>query len=84
MSTVQDEPIPVEPRRHNGVVLFPYIVPQDDDPKVIRGNSGFLKGNKFSDRVIFAISGTFGERGERRAPDILRTVKCLVAHWPYF
>src|SRR5258708_29518856 len=84
MSTVQDEPIPIEPCRHNGVVLFPRVVPQDDDPKVIRGNAGLLKGNKFGDRVIFAVSGTFGERDERRGPDILRTLKCPVAHWPYF
>jgi hypothetical protein len=72
---VQHEPVSIEPCRDDGVVLFPDVVPQDDDPEVIGGNPGLLESNEFCDRVIFAIPGTSGECGKRRAPDILRTVQ---------
>src|SRR5258708_15099233 len=80
---VQHEPVSVEPRRHNGVVFFPDVVPQDDDPKVIGGNPGALQRNEFCDRVIFAIASTFGERRPRRTPYILHTVKRHIAHRLY-
>jgi hypothetical protein len=38
VQVVQDEPLSIEPCRDNGVVLFPDVVPQDNDPKVISGN----------------------------------------------
>jgi hypothetical protein len=66
----------IEPCRDNGVVLFPDVVPQDNDPKVISGNPCLLERNEFCDRVIFAVPSTFGECGKGWAPDILRTVKC--------
>src|SRR5258708_12676997 len=80
---VQHEPVSVEPRRHNGVVFFPDVVPQDNDPKVIGGNPGALQRNEFCDRVIFAIASAFGERRQRRTPDILHTVKPHIPHRLY-
>ncbi len=32
VAIVQHQPIPIEPCRDNGVVFFPNVVPQDDDP----------------------------------------------------
>src|SRR5260370_33018122 len=80
---VQHQPISIEPRRDNGVVFFPDVVPQDDDPKVIGGNPGALQRDEFCDRVIFAIAGTFGERRHARSPHLLPTVKRHIAHRLY-
>ena len=76
VTTIQHEPTSIEPCRDNGVVFFPAVVPQDDNPKVISGNARLLQSKKFCNRVIFAVPSTYGERGQRRTPDILRTVKC--------
>src|SRR5258705_737142 len=72
---VQHEPGSIEPGRNNRVIFFPDVVPQDDNPKVIRGNSRLLQSNELCNRVIFAVSGTPGERVEGRTPDVLDTVK---------
>ena len=76
---VQQEPLSVETRRYNGMVLVPDFPPQDDDAKVIWRNSGFLESNKFRYRVIFAVSSFSGECGKWRAPDILCAVLRQVA-----
>jgi hypothetical protein len=55
---VQHEPLSIEPRRDNSVVLFTDVVPQDNDPKVISGNTRLLESNKLCDCVVFAIPGS--------------------------
>ena len=52
---VKHEPTTIEPRRDNGVIFLPDVVAQDDDPKIVSGNSCFLQGNELCDRVIFAL-----------------------------
>src|SRR3982074_726630 len=81
---VQHEPISIEPCRDNRVVFFPDVVPQDDDSKIISGNPRLLQSNELCNRVIFAVPSTYGECGQGRAPDIIRTVKWQIAHWLYF
>src|SRR5258708_13311112 len=71
---VQHEPGSIEPGRNNRVIFFPDVVPQDDNPKVIRGNSLLLQSNELSNRVIFAVSRTPGERIASQPPDSLYTV----------
>ena len=73
---VKHEPATVEPRRDNGVIFFPNVVAQDDDPKIVSGNSCFLQGNELCDRVIFAVSSAYRKCGQRRTPDILLPVNC--------
>jgi hypothetical protein len=84
VAIVEHEPVSIEPGRHYGVVFLPDIVLQDDDPKVISGNSRLLQGNELCDRVIFAVPSAHGECGQGRTPDIIRAVKRQIAHWPYF
>ena len=76
VAIVEREPIPVEPCRDNGVILFPAVVSQDHNAKVIRRNPCLLEGNELCDRVIFAVPGTYGECRQGRTPDVLRTIKC--------
>src|SRR6267154_6426766 len=38
VAIVQHQPISIEPCRDNGVILFPEVVAQDDEAKVIGGN----------------------------------------------
>ncbi len=83
VAIVQHEPGSIEPGRDNGVIFFADVVPQDDNPKVIRGNSRLLQSNELCNRVIFAVSGTPGERVEGRTPDVLDTVKRQIAHRLY-
>jgi len=75
VAIVQHEPTSIEPRCDNGVVFFPDVVAQDDNPEIISGNAGLLQSNKLCDRVILAVPGTYGECGQRRTPDIFRTIK---------
>jgi len=58
VAIVQNQPITVELGRDNGVVLFAVVVAQDNNAKVVGGNPSLLQGNKFCDRVIFAVTGT--------------------------
>src|SRR5258708_16707228 len=53
---VQHQPISIEPRRDNGVVFFPDVVPQDDDPKVIGGTPAALHPPHFCDPLISALA----------------------------
>ena len=76
VAIVQHQPMAVEPCGDNGVVFFPVVVPQDHNAKVIRGNPCLLEGNELCDRVVFAVPGTYGECGQGRTPDVLRTIKC--------
>ena len=75
-AVVKHEPTTIEPRSDNGVIFLPDVVAQDDDPKVVSGNSCFLQGNELCDRVIFAVSSAYRECGQRRTPDILLPVNC--------
>ena len=75
VAIIQHEPTSIEPCRGHGVVFFPAVVPKDNNPKVIGGNARLLQSNKLCDRVIFAVPSTYGECGQRRTPDIVRTVK---------
>jgi hypothetical protein len=76
MAVVQHQPISVEPGRDHSVILFPKVVPHDEDAKVVGGNPCLLESNELCDRVIFAVPGTYGESGQGRTPDIIRAVKC--------
>jgi BarA-like signal transduction histidine kinase len=60
---VEHEPVSIEPGSHYGVVFLPDVVLQDDDPKIISGNSRLLQSNDLCDRVIFAVPGVNGESG---------------------
>ena len=76
VAIVQHKPVSIEPCRNNGVELFPNVVSQDDDPKVISGNSRLLQSNELRDRIVFAVPSSYGECGQGRAPDIVCAVKC--------
>jgi hypothetical protein len=75
VAIVEYQPISIEPRGDNGVVLFSAAVVQDDYPQVISGNACLLESDEFCDRVILAVARTLGESRERRAPDVLRPVE---------
>ena len=83
VAIVQHKPVSIEPCGNNSVVLFPNVVSQDDDPKVVSGNSRLLQSNELRDRVVFAVPSSYSECGQGRAPDIVRTVKCQIALWLY-
>ena len=66
VAIVQHQPIAVEPGRDDRVIFFAVVVAQDDDAKVIGGNPRLLERNELGDRVILAVAGACGERGQRR------------------
>ena len=84
VAIVKHEPASVEPRRDNGVIFFPNVVAQDNDPKVASGNSSFLQSNELCDRVVFAVSSTYRKCGQRRTPDVILAVNFQIALLPYF
>src|SRR5260370_42491472 len=70
---VQHQPISIEPRRDNGAVFFPDVVPQDNDPKVIGGNRGALKRDECCHRVMFKSPETSCVRSQLPTRHILHT-----------
>ena len=65
MAVVQHQPISVEPGRDHRVILFPKVVPHDEDAKVVERNPCLLESNELCDRVIFAGRGLENENSMR-------------------
>ena len=64
VTIVQHEPAPLKPGSENSVVRLPDGIPQDNDPKVVRGNPRLLQSGELCNRVIFAVTSAPGKGGQ--------------------